>query len=66
MEIDIALACTLAAAVVIITFFNYYIAVAKDVPFKRRFFEMTGLSLGVAALSLVVGFIIRTFLGIDI
>jgi VIT1/CCC1 family predicted Fe2+/Mn2+ transporter len=62
----VALACTLAAAVVIITFFNYYIAVAKDVPFKRRFFEMTGLSLGVAALSFVIGFVIRTFLGIDI
>jgi VIT1/CCC1 family predicted Fe2+/Mn2+ transporter len=62
----IALACTLAAAIVIITLFNYYIAVAKDVPFKRRFLEMTGLSLGVAALSFVIGFVIRTFLGVDV
>jgi VIT1/CCC1 family predicted Fe2+/Mn2+ transporter len=62
----VALACTLTAAVVIIAFFNYYIAVAKDVPFKRRFLEMTGLSLGVAALSFVIGFVIRTFLGVDI
>jgi len=60
------LACTLAAAVLIIGFFNYYISVAKGVPFKRRFFEMTGLSLGVAALSFFIGFIIRSFLGVDI
>jgi VIT1/CCC1 family predicted Fe2+/Mn2+ transporter len=61
-----ALACTLAAAIAIITFFNYYIAVAKDVPFKTRFFEMTGLSLGVATLSFFIGFVIRAFLGVDI
>jgi VIT1/CCC1 family predicted Fe2+/Mn2+ transporter len=62
----IALVCTLAAAIAIITFFNYYIAVAKGVPFKTRFFEMTGLSLGVATLSFFIGFVIRAFLGVDI
>jgi len=62
----VCLGCTLAAAVLIIAFFNYYISVAKDVPFRRRFLEMTGLSLGVAALSFLVGFIIRSFLGVDV
>ena len=62
----VCLGCTLAAAVSIIAFFNYYISVAKDVPFKNRFLEMTGLSLGVAALSFFVGFIIRSLLGIDV
>jgi VIT1/CCC1 family predicted Fe2+/Mn2+ transporter len=62
----VCLACTLTAAVLIIAFFNYYISVAKDVPFKKRFFEMAGLSLGVAGLSFVVGFILRSFLGVDI
>ena len=62
----VCLACTLVAAVLIIGFFNYYISVAKDVPFKRRFLEMTGLSLGVAALSFLIGFLIRSFLGVDI
>jgi len=62
----VCLGCTLAAAVLIIAFFNYYISVAKDVPFTRRFLEMTGLSLGVAALSFLVGFIVRSFLGADV
>ena len=62
----VCLGCTLAAAVLIIGLFNYYISVAKDVPFKRRFLEMTGLSLGVAALSFLIGFLIRSFLGVEI
>jgi len=62
----VCLGCTLAAAILIIAFFNYYISVARDVPFRRRFLEMAGLSLGVAALSFLVGFIIRAFLGVDV
>ena len=62
----VCLGCTLAAAVLIIAFFNYYISVAQDVPFKRRFLEMAGLSLGVTALSFLVGLLIRTFLEVDV
>jgi len=62
----VCLGCTLTAAVLIIAFFNYYISVAKGVPFKKRFLEMTGLSLGVAVLSFMVGFVVRVFLGIDV
>jgi VIT1/CCC1 family predicted Fe2+/Mn2+ transporter len=62
----VCLGCTLAFAVSIIAVFNYYISVAKEEPFRKRFFEMTGLSLGVAAISFFIGFLIRTFLGIDI
>lgn len=62
----VCLACTLAAAVLIIAFFTYYISVAKGVPFKNRFLEMTGLSLSVAGLSFFVGFVIRSFLEVDV
>jgi VIT1/CCC1 family predicted Fe2+/Mn2+ transporter len=62
----VCLGFTLAAAVLIIGFFNYYTSVARDVPFRRRFLEMSGLSLGVAALSFFIGFIVRTFLGVDV
>jgi VIT1/CCC1 family predicted Fe2+/Mn2+ transporter len=62
----ICLSGTLVAAVAIIAFFNYYISIAKDMPFKRRFLEMAGLSLSVAAFSFFIGFVIRTFLGIDV
>lgn len=61
----IALACTLVLAVVIIACFNYYIAVAKDLPFRKRFAEMAGLSLGVAGLSFLVGWALRAFLGVE-
>jgi VIT1/CCC1 family predicted Fe2+/Mn2+ transporter len=60
------LAISLTTAVVIIAVFNYYISVAKGEPFRRRFLEMAGLSLSVAALSFGIGFLIRMWLGVNI
>ena len=62
----LCLALTLIGAVLIIALFNYYISVAQDQPFKKRFLEMAGLSLSVAAFSFLVGFLLRKFFGIDI
>jgi VIT1/CCC1 family predicted Fe2+/Mn2+ transporter len=62
----VCLAVTLSTAVLIIALFNYYISVAKDESFRARFLEMAGLSLGVAGFSFVIGYLIRTFLGIDV
>ncbi len=62
----VSLACTLAAAIGIIAAFNYYISVARSEPFKSRFLEMAGLSLGVAAFSFLVGFLLRTLFGVEI
>lgn len=62
----LSLGCTLFGAVLIIVLFNYYISVAKDEPFRRRFLEMVGLSLGVAGFSFLMGYLMRTFFGIDI
>ena len=56
----------LATAVLIIAGFNYYISVAKDLNFRRRFVEMAGLSLSVAGLSFLVGFVLRAFFGIEV
>ncbi len=61
----ICLVCTLAGAVLIIAFFNYYVSVAKDMPFRRRFLEMAGLSLSVAAFSFAIGFALRTVFGVE-
>lgn len=60
------LAWALVTGVIIIAIFNYYISVAKDEPFRERFVEMAGLSLGVAAFSFIVGYLIRTWLGIEV
>jgi len=62
----IALAITLATAVLIIFCFNFYISIAKDLNFKARFFEMTFISLGVATLSFFVGYGLKYLLGVDI
>jgi len=62
----LCLMITLSVGVLIIFFFNYYVSIAKDFPFRKRFLEMTFLSLGVAALSFGIGVIIRVTLGVDI
>ena len=62
----IALAITITTSVVIIALFNFYISVAKSQPFGKRFFEMAGLSLGVAAFSFLLGFLIRNWLGVEV
>ena len=62
--LDLAIALT--TAVIIIAVFNYYISVAKGESFRARFIEMAGLSLSVAAFSFVIGYFIRTWLGIEI
>lgn len=62
----VCLGISLASAVLIIAGFNYYISVARDESFKKRFFEMAGISLGVALLSFIFGYIIRNTLGIEI
>lgn len=61
-----ALIAMLLIVVVIILVFTYYISVAKDLPFKKRFIEMATISLSVAGLSFIVGILVKQFLGIDI
>ena len=53
-------------ALVVIFIFTFYISVARDIPFRERFLEMALISLGIAALSFGIGFLIKTFLGIDV
>jgi vacuolar iron transporter family protein len=62
----ISLVWMLLHAIVIIAVFNYYISVAKGYDFKKRFFEMAGISLGVAAFSFLIGNIISRVIGVDI
>jgi len=62
----ISLLISLGVAIIIIWLFNFYISVARDLPFKKRFFEMAGLSLGVAAVSFVIGYLVRRFLGVEV
>jgi VIT1/CCC1 family predicted Fe2+/Mn2+ transporter len=51
---------------VAILIFTFYISVAKDVPFRKRFLEMAFISLGIAALTFVIGFFVRSLFNIPI
>jgi VIT1/CCC1 family predicted Fe2+/Mn2+ transporter len=62
----IALAISLTTSVVIIAIFNFYVSVAKDQSFGKRFAEMAGLSLGVAAFSFLISLLIRNWFGIEV
>lgn len=62
----VALGTTLACAVFVIFIFTFYVSVAKDLPFRRRFAEMVGVSMGVAGVTFVIGFLVKTLLGIDV
>jgi len=64
INVYIALAITIMIVVLIIFVFNYYISVAKDLNFKKRFLEMVTISLGVAFVSFIFSFIIKYFLGV--
>ncbi|OLS26809.1 MAG: hypothetical protein HeimC3_07010 [Candidatus Heimdallarchaeota archaeon LC_3] len=46
-------------AVMIIFIFTFYISVAKNLPFKKRFTRMLTISLGVAFISLIIGFFVN-------
>lgn len=63
---QIALPVTLAAGLLIILVFNFYISVAKDYNFLHRFGEMAAISLGVALLSFLIGVVIRSVFGVDV
>ncbi|MFW6139758.1 MAG: hypothetical protein ACOC5S_00200 [Acidobacteriota bacterium] len=54
----------LAHAVLIISRFTFYISVAKNYSFKKRFLEMLVISMGVAVLSFVIGLVVRKVAGI--
>jgi VIT1/CCC1 family predicted Fe2+/Mn2+ transporter len=62
----IALAIMISAVVMIIFVFNLYIAVAKNLNFKKRFLQMAAISLGVAGLSFLIGIGIDKILGVTV
>ena len=61
-----ALVCMLVVVIAIIAGFTYYTSVAQDQPFKRRFWEMALISVGVAVVSFVVGILAKKFLGVEL
>jgi len=63
---QLALGATLLIGLLIVLVFTFYISVAKEYSFGKRFFEMAGISLGVAFFSFIIGVLIRSVFGVDI
>ncbi len=61
-----ALAGTLIFGVFAILIFTFFVSVVKELSFRRLFLEMVLLSFGIAAISFLIGVVIRTFFGVDI
>jgi VIT1/CCC1 family predicted Fe2+/Mn2+ transporter len=62
----IALACTLAGALLVILLFTFYISVARGKSFRRSYVEMASISMGVAAASFFIGLFLRRVVGVDV
>jgi VIT1/CCC1 family predicted Fe2+/Mn2+ transporter len=65
-NVFLALGIMILDALIIIMAFNFYISVAKELSFWRKFAEMALLSLGVATISFGIGYLVRVLLGVEI
>ena len=61
-----ALGTMLVVVVLIIFVFTYYVSVAQDLSFKKRFLEMVTISLSVATIAFIIGLIVKNVLGIEV
>jgi VIT1/CCC1 family predicted Fe2+/Mn2+ transporter len=62
----LCLGFTILNAIIVIFLFTFYVSVAKDIPFKRRFLEMVIVSLGIASITFIIGFLIKATLNIEV
>ena len=65
-NIFICLSLVITTAMVVVFIFTYYISVAKELDFKKRFLEMAGISIGVAAINFLIGIAVRNIFGIEV
>ena len=61
----LCLAIVILTALAVIFVFNYYLSVARDLPFWKRFLEMAAISLSVALVSFLIGLVLREVFGIS-
>jgi len=62
----VALLAALFDSILIVFLFTYYISVANDQPFRKRFLEMVILSTVVGLISFGLGYLVRVLFGIDV
>jgi len=57
----VALLFTILIGVFIVFVFTFFVSVVKELDFKKRFFEMAGISLSISLVSFLVGWVLRVF-----
>ncbi|HAH26181.1 MAG TPA: rubrerythrin family protein [Prolixibacteraceae bacterium] len=62
----VALIAALFDSILVVFLFTYYISVANDQPFRKRFLEMVILSSVVGLISFGLGYIVRVLFHIDV
>ena len=62
----VALLVALFDSILIVFLFTYYISVANDQPFRKRFTEMVVLSTVVGLISFGLGYLVRILFGIEV
>jgi len=65
-RVFVALGITIINALIVIFIFTFYISIAKDLSFRRRFVEMAGISLAVTSVTFLIGYLIRVFLQVEV
>ncbi|NLE83583.1 MAG: rubrerythrin family protein [Chloroflexi bacterium] len=60
----IALAVMMSTVFAIIAFFSFYMSVLRDEKFSKHFLSMAAISVGVALISFVFGYVIKNFIEI--
>ncbi len=62
----VALGMMLLVTLLIIASYTYYISIAKNISFKKRFIEMSLISIGVAIISFGIGTLIKSLFNIEV
>jgi len=65
-SVFVALLVALFDSILIVFLFTYYISVANDQPFRKRFTEMVILSTVVGLISFGLGYVVRIVFGIEV
>lgn len=65
-NVFICLGLVLFVVIAIVCIFTYYISIAKELNFKKKFLEMAAISLTVAIINFIIGIAIRNIFGIEI
>lgn len=65
-SMKVAIAWMFVSAFCAILLYNFYVSIAKELPFWQRVKEMSFITFGVALISFGIGYFVKLFFGIDI